>query len=76
MADPEIKESFIWRPWYIPDPGPPWYLGQIAQQAERETLIALAANSIQLQKDVMTAQMKALDGALAILKGAKQEGTR
>ena len=72
MADPEIKESFIWRPWYIPDPGPPWYLGQIAQQAERETLVALAANSIQLQKDVLAAQTKALDSALAILKGAKQ----
>jgi len=72
MADNEINESFIWRPWFIPDPGPPFYLGQLAQQADKATLIALAANSIQLQKDVMAAQQKALDGALAILKGAKQ----
>jgi hypothetical protein len=72
MANPEINESFIWRPWFIPDPGPPFYLGQLAQQADKQTLIALAANSIQLQKDVMAAQQKALDGALAILRGAKQ----
>jgi hypothetical protein len=32
MADKEINESFIWRPWFIPDPGPPFYLGQLAQQ--------------------------------------------
>jgi hypothetical protein len=73
MADPaDINESFIWRPWFIPDPGPPWYLSQLAQQADKPTLVALATNSIQLQKDILAAQSKALDGALAILKGAKQ----
>jgi hypothetical protein len=73
MGDPaDVKESFVWRPWFIPDPGPPWYLSQLAQQADKQTLIALAANSIQLQKEVLAAHSKALDGALAILKGAKQ----
>jgi hypothetical protein len=73
MANPaDVNELFIWKPWFIPDPGPPWYLAQLGQQADRATLIALAANSIQLQKDVLAAQTKALDSALAILKGAKQ----
>jgi hypothetical protein len=70
MAD--IKEPFIYRPWFIPDPGPPWYIERLAQEADRQTLVALAVNSIQLQKEVLAAQAKALDGALAILQKAKQ----
>jgi hypothetical protein len=60
---PNIHESLIYHPWFIPDPGPPWLLDQL----EKEDLIAVAVNQLQVQKEVLAAVSAGVDRQLAIL---------
>jgi hypothetical protein len=62
-----IHELLHFNPGWIKDP-PPWVLSAIS----KEGLIQLARIHFELQRNIAAAQMKALEGATAVL--AKETG--
>jgi len=57
---PDVLQMF---PWRIPDPGPPWLRELLSQ----EGLVAVATAQLQMHKEVLAAQSKALDAHIAAL---------
>jgi len=67
MAD--LSEILRFRPWWLPDPAPPWLLNQL----EKSQLIELAKISVELNQVVLQAQQKAAARALEIISSPHQK---
>jgi hypothetical protein len=66
MANPkreELASSLLYRPWFIPDPGPPWWFETVSKEIQTEVI----ASQLQAEKEILTAQAKAIDRQLAII---------
>jgi hypothetical protein len=61
---PEIPGIFQYKPWWQPDPGPPWYWDVVGEEVQ----IELVASQLQLEKDILAARSAAIDRQLALLK--------
>jgi hypothetical protein len=67
MAD--LSEILRFRPWWLPDPAPPWLLNQL----EKNQLIQLAKISIELNQTVLQAQQKAAAQAHEIINSIQSK---
>lgn len=59
----DLPEILRFRPWWLPDPAPPWLLNEL----EKHQLIELAKVSVELNMAVLQAQQKANARALEII---------
>ncbi len=59
----ELQDIFKFIHWRIPDPGPPW----LFQLHDREALVKVALAQLQMEKEVLQAQSKAIDAHIAAL---------
>ena len=63
----ELLDIFKFIHWRIPDPGPPW----LFQLHDKEALVAVALAQLQMEKEVLHAQSKAIDAHIAALNKRK-----
>ena len=61
---PQLEEIFAFRPKWWWDPIPPWLVDRL----ELVQISELAITQLELQKTVLTGQLKALDQAIAVVK--------
>jgi hypothetical protein len=70
MANPKnlenLSEALAFRPWFIPDPGPPWYFDVFAN--EREVQVQLVINQLQSQREILSGLIKGVDAQIALLQ--------
>jgi len=60
-----LPDILHYGPWRFPqyDPGPPWWFDVL----ERAQQVEVVVSHLQLEKEVMAAQVKAIDRQIAIL---------
>lgn len=63
----ELLDIFKFIHWRIPDPGPPW----LFQLHDKEALVTVALAQLQMEKEVLHAQSKAIDAHIAALNKRK-----
>jgi hypothetical protein len=59
----ELAEPLRYRPLRIPDPGPPWWFDVLAKEQQVEVIVS----QLQLEKELMAAEIKAIDRQIAIV---------
>lgn len=67
VAIDSIPDVLQFRPRWWWDPAPPWLVTQL----DKNILIELARVQMQLQKEVLAAEQKAIDASLAVLGKAR-----
>jgi hypothetical protein len=68
MATRSSEENFAWNPIIIRDP---WVELSALLQDEPEQKAVLIGAALQLQRDILTAQLKAVDSLQALTKGTQ-----
>ena len=61
----ELPDVLRYGPWRFPqyDPGPPWWFDVLGREQQVEVVVS----HLQLEKEVLAAQVKAIDRQIAIL---------